>query len=387
MSPRSRNASIVPIFRVLRAGLAGFLLLAGTFSSPVFAGEGDQRAVGAPERSLPVPERRFGMDRPSPPHSLFGPRTRRLPASRDPKLVTDNMTATTFFAPIPDGSYSVWSTAWGLNPDGSRNGVSSWGFNAFAGVTLVDPLRPGMVLEFENNYQSSLGEKQAEAYIQLVNTDNTYVRPFQIEIPFAGARKNSIFMFTSTDWFSFMNRDNSQQLVKIYDLFALARNVPLIFSDTNGCAGCNVEVGLQPYGLGELAVVSDLSLRLGNFRAAAVSATTLSGDGSAVTSLDASNIRHGTLQDAFLSSNVVLKDRGNLFRTTQFMDTTGYRGMPGVAIRGSTANPFPNLSISSIDLPAGHNWQIVSRGDNGALSVVNETSGEPFAIDTEGMSG
>jgi hypothetical protein len=351
------------------------------------AGEGDERTVGASEGSIPVPERRFGMDRPSPPHTLFGPRTKRLPATRSPKLVTDTVTATTFFSPIPDGSFSVWSTAWGLNWDGSRNGVSSWGFNAEAGVALLDPLKPGMVLEFENNYLEPSGEREAEAYIQLQNTDNTYVRPFQIDIMTTGARKNSVVTFTSTDFFSFMNRDNSQQRVKIYDAFALALNVPLIFTDTSGCAGCNPEVGLRPYGRHELAVITNFGYLLGNFRAAAVSATSLSGEGSAITNLNASNIRLGTLQDASLSSNVALTGRSNVFRTTQFMDTTGFSGMPGVVIRGTIANPIPNLSISSTVLPTGHDWRIASRGDNGALVVSNETDptiGGKFAIDTLG---
>lgn len=405
-SPRFRN------------GLAGFLFLVGTSSSPALlaqdeknagdrvvvspvkgetgdetlattgapaAGEVYERAVGASGRSLPVPQRQFGMDRPSPKHTLFGPTIKTLRALPNPKLATGGVPAPYLSVPIPDGSYSVWSTAWGLNPDGSRNGVSSWGFNAFAGVTLVDPLRPGMVLEFENNYQNPLGEKQTEAYIELVNVDNSYVRPFQIEIPLAGARMNNIFMFTSTDAFSFMNRENTSQQLKIYDLgVAIARNMPFFFTNTNDCAGCKVEVGLQPYGPQELAVVTDLSFRLGNFRAAAVSATSLSGDGSAITGVNASNIRNGILQDAILSSNVALKDRGNVFLTTQFFDATGFSGMPGIAIRGSAANPFPNLSISSAALPAGHNWEIVARGDNGALTVSNETAVGGLAIDTVG---
>ncbi len=357
------------------------------------AGTGDETLA-----PLPVPERQFGMDRPSPPHtlSLFGPKTGRRTALTAPTVFTGDVTAQRFLAPIPDGSFSLWSTDSGPNSDGSQDGISSWGFNMFAGGFKVDPLKAGMVLEFESGYLVPGAQKQAEAYIQFENTDNTIVRPFQIEIPLAGARMNHPVMFTFGDFFSFGNWDGSKQWVKVYDLgLAIARNLPLLFTNTNDCAGCGLEVGLKPFGPGELAVIAGGGL--GNFRAwtvsastvsaTAVSATTLSGNGSEITNLSGYNIRPRTLPDALLTPYVALLYRGNEFLTTQFFDTTGWSGQPGVAIRGSINNPIPNLSISSTVLPTGHDWRIASRGDNGALVVSNETdhtAGGKLAIDTAG---
>jgi len=369
--------------------LAGFLLLVGTSSSVQLLAQdeknaGDRVVVSEALEPSSAPERQFGMDRPSPRHLFIAPKTRRLPALSALTVFPDDVTAPRFFAPIPDGSFSLWSTAAGPTSDGTLDGVSSWGFNLSPDGVRVDPLRPGMTLQFENNWLVG-GQKQVEAYIEFQNTDGTGVRPFQIEIPFTGPGRNHPVMYLMGDFFTFVNFNGSKQRAKIYELFALAHNVPLVFTTTNDCAGCGTDVGLQPYGPHELGVFYNLGL--GNFRAAAVSATTLSGEGSAITNLNASNIRLGTLQDASLSSNVALIGRGNVFRTTQFMDTTGFVGMPGVVIRGTTTNPIPNLSISSAVFPTGHDWRIASRGDNGALVVSNETDltiGGKFAIDTLG---
>jgi hypothetical protein len=205
--------------------------------------------------------------------------------------------------PTIDGALAVWMTGWGLNGDGSQNPVTSWGYNTRT-TAQFDPAFRMMELTFETSYLNPQGSHQAEAYFQFEDLDGTYRRPIQFEIPFEGPNALETIGFTSTNWFSFLDATSQRQRVKISDLFALARNVPLIFSDTADCAGCYVDVGLEPQSPGELAVITDLSHRLGDFKASAVRAVALFGDGSGITGLNAAAITTGTLPESVLPASV-----------------------------------------------------------------------------------
>ena len=74
----------------------------------------------------------------------------------------------------------------------------------------------------------------------------------------------------------------------------------------------------------------------GNFSAAAITAASISGDGSALTSLNASQLAAGTVADARLSANVALLDGTNLF--------SGTNNFAGPVIVTNSANQFSGPS-------------------------------------------
>jgi hypothetical protein len=205
--------------------------------------------------------------------------------------------------PTIDGALAVWMAGWGLNGDGSQNPVTSWGYNTRT-TAQFDPAFRMIELTFEASYLNPQGFHQAEAYLQFQDLDGTYRRPLQFEIPFEGPNALETVGFTSTNWFSFLDATSQRQRVKIYDIFALARNVPLFFTDTPDCAGCGADVGLEPQAVGELAVVLGVTHGLGDFKASAVRAVALYGDGSGITGLNASAITTGTLPESVLPASV-----------------------------------------------------------------------------------
>jgi hypothetical protein len=112
---------------------------------------------------------------------------------------------------------------------------------------------------------------------------------------------------------------------------------------------------------------------------------TLSGDGSAITNLNASNISSGTLSDARLSSNVPLKNAANTFTASQSI--TGSSGIAltvsGVATQyaasfnGGTAG---SGNLSGIDVYGSTNGYIVS-------SFRNTHASGFTAIEVHGANG
>lgn len=205
--------------------------------------------------------------------------------------------------PTIDGALAVWTAGWGLNGDGSQNPTTSWGYNTRSGAQF-DPAFRMMELTLEASYLNSYGFHQAEAYFQFQDLDGTYRRPIQFEVPFEGPNALKTIGFTSTDWFSFLDETSQRQRVKIYDIFALALNVPFFFTDTPDCAGCGTNVGLRPQGPGEIAIIKDLNNVLGDLRVSAVTADALFGNGSGITGLNASAITSGTLPESVLPASV-----------------------------------------------------------------------------------
>jgi hypothetical protein len=330
-------------------------------------------------------ERLWGKDLPTRPRSS-SPGKRAFRPLTGPRFQPTTQSANRFEVPTVDGGVSSWMTGWGLNDDGSQNPVSSWGYNT-AATTPLDPSKPMFELTFETNYFNTLGAHQAETYIQLIDTAGNLRRPFQAEIPLEGPSQAQTIMFTSTNFFSFLDVTSSRQRVKINDLFALARNVPLIFSDTDDCAGCRLQAGIETTGPGELAVISDLSHRLGDLRVSAFRARTLSGDGSALTGLNASNIVGGTLDDRVLSSSVALLGRSTTFKATQHFAAGDVVGQTALTIQGTTANVFPNLMFINTNAPIRHDWTLLSRGDNGSFLIADgptDSAKGKLAIDSAG---
>ncbi len=287
-----------------------------------------------------------------------------------------------FRIPFSDGTFSAYSTCWGSNGGTEPNLVQTWGYNNEC-TGPIDPSKPVVEYTFESNYLNPNGGNQVEGYFQYISTDGTILRPWQIEIPFNGPNANKPVMFIGADWFSVLDQTMTKQRVKMYQLFALAHNVPFVFSDTDDCAGCYVDVGLEPGTPGQLLVVTPRGL--GDLRAGAVDAVSLSGDGSSVTNLSASNLVGGSVADALLSANVAMANRSTSFVEPQFFIPEGM-GSAGVVIQGSGTNIFPALAVSNTGGSVNRTWQVVNRGDTGALVFTEGTPGDngQLSIDAQG---
>jgi hypothetical protein len=287
-----------------------------------------------------------------------------------------------FRIPFSDGTFSAYSTCWGSNGASAPNLVQTWGYNNECSAP-IDPSKPVVQFTFESNYLKPMSGNQIEGYFQYIGTDGTILRPWQIEIPFNGPNANKPVMFIGANWFSILDETFQKQRVKVYDLFALAHNVPFVFTDTDDCAGCYVDVGLEPGLPGQLLVVS--SSGLGDLRVGAVDAVSLSGDGSTVTNLSASNLVGGSVADALLSANVAMANRSTTFVEPQFFMPEGM-GSAGVVIQGSGTNIFPGLAISNTGGSVNRTWQVVNRGDTGALVFTEGTPGDngQLSIDAQG---
>jgi hypothetical protein len=216
------------------------------------------------------PSDRELQDRPSAPH-LFMPQLlnpRGANGVRSLSLATstfsDALTAWSFHVPFSNGAptSSSWGTMVGANTDGTSNLGQSWGYNT-AGGEPANRSVPSFDLTIESNYffaaspSNPVGAHQSEAYLQFIAPDSTLRRPWQVEIPFTGPSAFKTIMFTSTNTFSFLNETSTKQRMKISNYVSLAHNVPLLFSDTNDCAGCNTSVGLVPGDPGQLQVVGN----------------------------------------------------------------------------------------------------------------------------------
>lgn len=257
---------------------------------------------GTLEAGNPAPSFNLGLT----PRTVVRARTARAPSylqSYPRAPFSPIVEAEIYQVPTIDGAFAVWTAAWGLNGDGSQNPVTSWGYNTRASAQF-DPAFRMIELTFEASYLNSYGFHQAEAYFQFQDLDGTYRRPIQFEIPFEGPNALETIGLTSTSWFSFLDATSQRQRVKISDIFALARNVPLYFSDTPDCAGCGTDVGLVPQAAGELAVVKSTTDILGDLRAGVIRADALFGDGSGITSLNASALTSGTLPESALPTSV-----------------------------------------------------------------------------------
>ena len=172
-------------------------------------------------------------------------------------------------APLFNGSFSndtatssAWATMLGANEDGTTNLGQSWGYNTRGG-RQDNPSFPSFDLTIESNYFFPASafhpeaDHQVEAYLQFISPDGTLRRPWQVEIPFTGFSAYKTVMFTNTDSFSFLDETSAKQRVKISDSMALAHNVPLLFSSTPDCAGCSMDVGLEPGNPGQLKVTAN----------------------------------------------------------------------------------------------------------------------------------
>lgn len=321
---------------------------------------------------------------------------RRLLVAKQPltlgltaKALSTPVTASSFQIPLGDGSYSSWG-AQGFD-FGDPTGLDyamSWGFNT-AGGGQLDPTRNMLALSIESNYLPP-GDTvhYAEAYLSFVAPDGTVLRPWHVGIPLTGPQAYKPFMLVMTDWFSILDSTQTVQKLKVSNFVALAHDIPLVFSGTDGCAGCAVDVGLQPSASGQLEIFQGLPSNgvPGDLLVGTVTATALAGDGSAVTNLDAAAIASGTLADGRLSTNVALADRSSTFSAPQYFYGGSALGTPGVVVEGAGTNIFPNIALTNAGAPVAHSWAIVDRGDTGALVITDGTPGDNgrLAIDTQG---
>lgn len=304
-------------------------------------------------------------------------------------VFSDTVSASEFRIPLGDGTFSSWSAkGWAMGGTTGLDYNVCWGLNTACGYP-IDPTRNRLDLSLESNYFSAPDAAHyMEAYIQFQAPDGAASRPFHIGIPYTGPRAYKSFMLINTNWFSILDETQTVQKLKVSDWLALARDFPFYFSTANGCAGCLPDVGLQPADRGQLEVIKwsgSLPLR-GDLLAAGVNATSLAGDGSAITNLNASAIAGGSLADATLSLNVALANRSTTFLSSQYFLGAATLGAPGVVVAGSGANIFPNLAISNAGAPVDHQWKIVNRGDTGAFVITDGMPGDDgrLAIDMQG---
>jgi hypothetical protein len=90
-------------------------------------GQENPGGVEGVARDLTARQLKFGLDRPSIARSFMRRSNgevigRPSAGSRRSSALFDAL-----LLPIPDGTLSIWSTAWGQNSDGTRNGVTAWG--------------------------------------------------------------------------------------------------------------------------------------------------------------------------------------------------------------------------------------------------------------------
>lgn len=329
------------------------------------------------------------------PPPLRAPERRLMVAKRSlrlgsaPTVLSDPVSAPGFQIPLGDGTFSSWAVqGYDRGDPTGLNYALSWGFNTAAGYA-IDPTKNMLALSVETNYFAPQDDAHyMEAYLQFLAPDGTSQRPWHVGIPYTGSRAYKSFMLIMTDWFSILDDTQTRQKFKVSDFVALARDVPLVFSTTDGCAGCLPEIGLQPAATGELEVVQGIPVHrvLGNLRVGVVNATSLGGDGSAIANLDASAIASGSVADARLSANVALANRSTTFLSSQYFLGGPTLGAPGVVVQGSGANSFPNLAISNAGAPVDHQWKIVNRGDTGQLVITDGIPGDGgrLAIDVQG---
>ena len=110
----------------------------------------------------------------------------------------------------------------------------------------------------------------------------------------------------------------------------------------------------------------------GNFSAAAITAASISGDGSALTNLNASRLAAGTMADARLSANVALLDGTNLF--------SGTNNFAGPVIVTNSANQFSGTLVGSASTATNFSGSLAGdvTGTQGA-TVVSSVGGKSAA--------
>lgn len=366
-------------FRNVRRSMV--LALAVGLTQPAWSGAGDFKLFGK-NTSL------FGKNVPSPPRLYTKGAAAKKAGSQALRLATSLGDINSvdvqgeYRIPFADGTYSAYSTCWGSNGGADPNLVQTWGSNNEC-TAPIDPTRNVVEFAFESNYLDPQGANQVEGYFQFIAPDGTLRRPWQIELPFNGTNAYKPLMFLGVDYFTVLDETFQKQRMKIDDLFALAHNVPFVFSDTDDCAGCQVDVGLEPGGPNELNLFS----REGpaQFYAPTIKAGLFTGDGAAVTNLNASNLTGGSVADALLSANVAMANRSTTFVEPQFFVPEGM-GSAGVVLQGSGTNIFPGLAISNTGGTINRTWQIVNRGDTGALVFTEGTPGDSgqLSIDAQG---
>jgi len=164
------------------------------------------------------------------------------------------VSAPRFTLPLASGILSSWAGDTYRNPDNSLWDIVSWGFNT-AGPKALDSSQQMLEMTLERNYHDPTRGPQSEAYLQFWDPQGELLRPWQINVPYAGPYAFKTLMTVNVDWFSILDAKYERQKMKIKDAFVLAPDIPFFFSDTSGCAGCQYDVGLAPGQPGELTVV------------------------------------------------------------------------------------------------------------------------------------
>lgn len=123
----------------------------------------------------------------------------------------------------------------------------------------------------------------------------------------------------------------------------------------------------------------------GGFAAGAISATSLSGNGSGLTGLDASQLTSGTVSDARLSTNVALLNGNNLFTGTStfagVLVATNANSVLAGAFSGNGSG-LNNLDLKSVDTHGLVQWAtnlVFSYSDGFAPISTNRPANPPYA--------
>ena len=87
-----------------------------------------------------------------------------------------------------------------------------------------------------------------------------------------------------------------------------------------------------------------------------------------------------------LPPGVALADRSTTFLVPQTFVASGPPGTPGVIIEGTDTNMAPALLIANTVAPVNRAWDVLARGDTGALAIADATAGDAvrLSIDTQG---
>ncbi len=108
------------------------------------------------------------------------------------------------------------------------------------------------------------------------------------------------------------------------------------------------------------------SVTTGNISANNVTANTFTGDGSGLGNLNAANVLSGTLADARLSSNVVLKNAANTFTVGPQTIQTGASGTKGLIVQGAASQ---SANLQEWQDSSGNRKTYIDQ--TGALTTIN----------------
>ena len=132
--------------------------------------------------------------------------------------------------------------------------------------------------------------------------------------------------------------------------------------------GLNINSGLALIHNGTTVIDSSI-----NITGVTITATTFSGSGSSITSINASNISSGSLADARLSSNVPLKDASNVMTGGITMDSDITIGTGNLIPKRVAQSTIPTPSVGAIviwrDTDDGKVYLVYNDTDSGVKSV------------------